>query len=536
MHVHVQCILCFNPPSSLLSPFLLSSLPPPPHALTHVCTCVYACRQWDGRLKYLEQKELYTSESDHTLSISDKSPDITPNLSNLEAKRSNDEGTSCTTQRMINSLKSARLPDTVLEPVLHGRSLAMSEFSEAVKRFLSKSETEKLASLSIGGDSAAQQNGNRSVSITRCTDGASDVSPGSVFVSPLTSNVGCQTNSSSLRSSYSPPQVLSDSSSLNSGSGAIQPLSNGSVLAQSDLSPITNYSDNASVDNFQTVAVSNGNHRNSYHMQGGFIIDPVHLGQNAGLQNPLLTISSDQSSAVSPASVLPTQQAHYSDQQFGQFMNINPTGSCGPMVDSYDPVASMDLSLLSPDTGTTLNSAMSTDSIPSASPVSFSSSHSSDFVPQSTENVFNPQIPPNFNFSCNMPYTNHSPSLEQSTSTYCMPNLTANVSVSQGQMPSCSSVQRNLNNTPLAQPMLESTMMMTNSIASVPDCSSSMDAFFSQGDQSHVSMQINNMISPGPELVGQLHANNDHLSQLLSDSQIVDNSNCEVEDILQQFM
>ena len=224
------------------------------------------------------------------------------------------------------------------------------------------------------------------------------------------------------------------------------------------------------------------------------------------------------------------------DQQFAHIMpHVNPTAVCGPMVDSYDPVASMDLSLLSPDTGTTLDSAMSTDSIPSASPVLFSSSHTPDFNSQSTENVFNPQIPPNFNFSCNMPYTNHSPNLEQSTSTYFLPNSTIDISMSQGQMPSSLYPQMNLSNAPLVQPMFEN-VMMENSVAAVPDCSSNMDAFFSQGDQTHVSMQ-NNFFSSGPELVGQPHANNDGLSKLLSDSQTnVNNSNCELEDILQQFM
>ena len=91
-------------------------------------TCTHTHRQWGGNLKYIEQKELYSSESDRDTR---RKSNAVPKLTGTGLlKYHTEDGAG----PIVNSLKSTRIPESVLEPVLHGRSVAMNDFSELVKQ------------------------------------------------------------------------------------------------------------------------------------------------------------------------------------------------------------------------------------------------------------------------------------------------------------------------------------------------------------------------------------------------------------------
>ena len=85
-------------------------------------------RQWGGKLKYIEQRELYSSESDQD---THQKSDAVPKLTNTGLSKYRTEDGA---RPIVDSLKSTRIPKSVLEPVLHGRSVAMNDFSELVKQ------------------------------------------------------------------------------------------------------------------------------------------------------------------------------------------------------------------------------------------------------------------------------------------------------------------------------------------------------------------------------------------------------------------
>ena len=85
-------------------------------------------RQWGGNLKYIEQKELYSSKSDRDTHRKSNTVSKLTGTGLLKYRTEDGAGP------IVNSLKSTRIPESVLEPVLHGRSVAMNDFSELVKQ------------------------------------------------------------------------------------------------------------------------------------------------------------------------------------------------------------------------------------------------------------------------------------------------------------------------------------------------------------------------------------------------------------------
>ena len=180
--------------------------------------------QWRGRLKYIEQNELYSSKD---IPSPTRDPEIAPKL----AKYREVDGA----KPIIDSLKSVRLPDNILEPVLHGRSLAMNEFSEAVVQFVQNS-TLGDATIPQKQGSIVQREigGNSSPSVSTNTDDTLALSSPHSSISDTGStnlmSVGCQTSFTSHLST--PLSIQVDSSTVAGTSdmdnGMLQPLSSDS--------------------------------------------------------------------------------------------------------------------------------------------------------------------------------------------------------------------------------------------------------------------------------------------------------------------
>ena len=88
-------------------------------------THIDSCRQWGGKLKYIEQKELYVSET------SKYTRHAVPKLAGTGLSKYHPEDGANT---IIDSPKSTRMPESFLELMLHGRSVAMNDLSELVKQ------------------------------------------------------------------------------------------------------------------------------------------------------------------------------------------------------------------------------------------------------------------------------------------------------------------------------------------------------------------------------------------------------------------
>ena len=186
--------------------------------------------QWRGRLKYIEQNELYSSKD---IPSPTRDPEIAPKL----AKYREVDGA----KPIIDSLKSVRLPDNILEPVLHGRSLAMNEFSEAVVQFVQNSTLGDAAIPQQEGSIVQQEiSGNSSPSSvsTSADDTLALSSPCSSISDTGSTNlisVGCQT---SFTSHLSTPSSIQVDSSMVTGaasdmdSGIIQPCNSGDKLIE----------------------------------------------------------------------------------------------------------------------------------------------------------------------------------------------------------------------------------------------------------------------------------------------------------------
>ena len=93
-----------------------------------------------GKLKLIEQNELYASnpDPDQDLLNPHRDHDIISKLSNKSTHCKEDGAKS-----VIDSLKGTKLPDSVLEPVLHARSVAMSKFPSDVKPVLTMEEADE---------------------------------------------------------------------------------------------------------------------------------------------------------------------------------------------------------------------------------------------------------------------------------------------------------------------------------------------------------------------------------------------------------
>ena len=118
-----------------------------------------------------------------------------------------------------------------------------------------------------------------------------------------------------------------------------------------------------------------------------------------GVQSPpsvdesIFSMSSADSGVLLPA-----------QRNFSSGGSLSPD-SCSPYNSPFSTVSTLPSSVWSPEMGTNLHTAVSTDSIPSiSSSVPFQNSpQTSDFIPQAPpiSDTFNPQIPSDFNFSSN---------------------------------------------------------------------------------------------------------------------------------------
>ena len=94
-----------------------------------------------GKLKYVEQNELYASnpDPDQDLLNPHRDQDIATKLANKSTHCKEEEGA----KPIVDSLKGTKLPDSVLEPVFHARSMAMSNFPSDIKPVLSMDEADE---------------------------------------------------------------------------------------------------------------------------------------------------------------------------------------------------------------------------------------------------------------------------------------------------------------------------------------------------------------------------------------------------------
>ena len=396
-------------------------------------------------MKYIEQKEVYSTDSDEDIPNTDNNSDIIQKHPiHTDHSRVDDA------KRMINSLKSTNLPDSVLEPVLHGRSLAMSGLSEAVKQFLSEKSTREEAVGSSGDQSVLK--GNDSISlVTESTAVLAQCSPTTqVERSYLAESVVCQT-------------IVND--------GTFSP--DGSIMS---------------------------------------------TGQQA----------------LSP------------DQYFPNFSN--PTGSCSSLLEtspvSGNSTLSADVSLpceFSPETGLSLHSAMSTESLQSASSAI---SQTIDFSQVHQTNVFSTQFPSTFDFSSNTSElsSHHAPDPLLPSNFFPTQALDHSMPDAQSAFDSSNLAPINLSDSLIQQmsgEMIEHHNF--NSPCSAPDQGASFESIYSRNELQPNIMQ--NSISHNATqdnmsyAQAQMNFSDDVLSMLVSDSPPnISESNPEVQDILQQFM
>ena len=138
------------------------------HTLTHSYTYTHTHRQWGGNLKYIEQRELYQSASTHTKNPSLPDNVTAPPLVNTKCHPTYED------KPVIDSLKSTRMPELVLELVLHACSVAMDEF---VKQMCTESVISKKSTVQCSRDAACNKTQSPQCFFVSSSD--SELSPGS---------------------------------------------------------------------------------------------------------------------------------------------------------------------------------------------------------------------------------------------------------------------------------------------------------------------------------------------------------------------
>ena len=424
-------------------------------------------------MKYIEQREFYRSTNDHSSHNDDTIP--IPMLTSAPST-------------VLDSLKSTRKPESVLEPVLHGRSVAMDNFSELVKVMLESAMQRDRAKVRKKQRKESDDSQCSSASISTSD---SELSPASTAqFSPISSTT------SQSRSSPHSPTTLS-AMQLNSSDGA-------SCVPRTVCA---------------TEPSSAQNHLSSVQQES---ISPNSMEQNGIPASPLVSGSSIDSSPTSSNMMVTPHRQEFIPTSPEQFLNFtNPVEMCSP----YNSASNSPPSSYSIDMDTMLHTSPSTDSIPSATSVPF---QNPNFIPQPHLNDFNPQIPASFDFSSTttspyQPPTAHS-SLFNSTSAVSVPTTQAFDS-------------SNLLNSsdPLMHQLGAVGEMMDESNPSIMACL--QDATASVGSMFSQSCPQNNFI-PNTSA----HLNSDFASNILVDSQTSSlstftcSSNPEVQDILQQFM
>ena len=318
-------------------------------------------RQWGGNLKYIEQKELYSSESDRD---THHKSDAVPKLTGTGLSKYHTEDGA---RPIVNSLKNTRIPESVLEPVLHGRSVAMNDFSELVKQ--------------MSNDSASSTSVQHSHHQVASPTANSNLSP-----ETLTTNTP---STQSVTAAQSCPRHESSSSttSISGQSGECGPKA---LLATE---PVT-------IAQSQELLQKESCHS---------ILTVPNPVEGSGVQSPLMSGSSVDYSPVSSAmTVSPPQQDFIpSPEQFLDF--ASPVEVYATPYDSATVDFGASLSGHPADNNimhTVPQTAAGTDSIPftTSGPFQDLCSQAPNFIPQPHSNIDsqNPQVSStNFNFSSN---------------------------------------------------------------------------------------------------------------------------------------
>ena len=459
-------------------------------------------------MKYIEQKELYYSpEGQRLLNDSSIPPHASTSSKCHRAKP------------IIDSLKSTRMPESVLEPVLHARSVAMNGF---VKEMLAESLTNKSAVQRNRDTSCAiQKSENASCSsISTCTSG-SKLSPASIKSesSPTPCSV-TQISSTSSPSCLSTVPLNTPVSDSDSDTQQLVPASQ--MVCATEQSTRSYFSPQLKVQQGYTSHVSN-------------LPNSVEQGE---VLSPLMSGSSIDSSPVSSTMTSTMQQDFIpSPEQF-----LNSVSDCGAMLETCSPYNSAISADFSPSSAyptemdPMLHTASSTNSIPSTDSVPF---QNPNFILQAPLNDFNVEIPSSFDFSD----TTTSPFSAQSS-----PFSNSAVSMPTAQTFDSSNILISSNNSLMQQVVGEVSLdesSLDSLAAALPDPATSMDPMLSYSSPS--TSLISNSNSPASlqdsMFCSPSHLNAEFTSQVLVDSDMSDVynlsalvSNPEVQDILQQFM
>ena len=394
------------------------------------------------------------------------------------------------------------MPESVLEPVLHGRSVAMNDFSELVKQMLeSANQCDRAKTCKMQGKYSQCP----SVSTSDSELSPASTAPSSHSDTQVSSTTCTCTNQSSAHS----PNALS---------GIPQTVcATESSSAQNHLSPQLH------VQQESTSSVSSS---------------PNQMEQNGVPESPLMSGSSIDSSPASSTMMVTPHQQEFIPTSPEQFLNFtNPVEMCSP----YNSATSTDFSPPSSfpvDMDNMLHTASSTDSIPSATSVPF---QTPNFIPQAPLNDFNPQIPASFEFSNTTSFIYQPPNAHSSlfNSTSAGPS----VSVTTTQAIDNSNLLTNSSD-PLVHQLGTVGEMMDGSnvdiMACLQDATASVGSMFSACPQNNFIPDSNcSAFLRDTTLSTPAHFNVDLTSHMLVDSQTPlysSSSNPEVQDILQQFM
>ena len=353
---------------------------------------MHALSQGGGRLKYIEQKEIYASTVDPSKQTSSSA------LANASlCCRTGQSGTNS----IINSLKSTKMPESVLEPVLQARSETMRKHSELIKLLVDDNSTNAT-------QAKMQGHSNASIGTTASKSTLS-----------LTSESSSTCDSSTNQNSSVSPDTDNSRTPTSLQAQAVSPLSHSSEspspnVLQVNPSPTSGSTVSSDVSVFQIGWLGSQNHLMQDLQMEPFDPSAYYPVDQNGIQGLLESDPSSSASfvpatspvAYSPLLSNPTLQGAVSP---GQFLNqASPISNYSSVISgtsSSNDVAVSDVSspptAFSPEMRFGSHTTVSDDSIPlSELPIPFQNSQIPAFVPQAlTLNDFNHQIPSSFNVS-----------------------------------------------------------------------------------------------------------------------------------------
>ena len=432
-----------------------------------------------------EQEEAYSTESVEEIPNADKESDIGQKRPNHTADSSRIEEA----KRMDDS------PETMVQQI-------------------------KKTAVGYGDQFVLKENDTSSLVAASTADVAhhsTTTQPGSI-----TKTVACQTNP--LSSPFDAHSKSSSPLSVPTNASSVSEDITSQTTWASEVAPNTNFSNDRFFNSPPTVQIT----------------DQIPLPLvSSGTFSPDSSILSSGQQALSPGQHFPSY--------------TNPTNSCSPLLEtslvSDNSAAHVTQRLscnFSPESGTSLESAMSADSIPSVSSVSFSNSDQTlDFLPQTIQNrIFNPQIPSSFNFSDNASTS----SSYQTHDQYTDPMQCCNIFPTQSLYRPLSETHNLFDNSnrylinssdPLMQRLLTGEMMGCSNFMYSATCDSNES-------KDRVNCRYNllqNLISPKPSCTKdsmpyvQTHLiPSDDKLRSADLSPCISNTNHELQDILQQFI